>query len=101
MLTTMYLLPENATSVTKACMVVHNVMLHRNGGQPIPEADREEEDGELIPGAWRTEALMQEVTDLGRAPRATAAGKLQQATLKHYFMSPAGSVPWQLLAIDR
>ena len=32
-------------------MVVHNVMLERNGGQPIPEADREEEDGELIPGA--------------------------------------------------
>lgn len=102
LLNTMYVKPDTATHITKACMVLHNHILQRNGPfQPIPEVDQEDARGRLIPGAWRTEACMREVEDLSKAPRATAAGKKHQAYLKHYFMSEAGSVPWQVEAIER
>jgi len=65
------------------------------------DVDQEDDDHQLIPGAWRNNAVMQEVEEEGRGPRATAAAKEQRAYLKHYFASDAGSVPWQMHAIDR
>jgi len=65
------------------------------------DADQEDDDHQLVPGAWRTEAVMQEVYEEARGPRTTAAGKQQRAYLKEYFSSEAGSVPWQMRAVDR
>ena len=64
------------------------------------DLDREDEQGQLIPGAWRDNAVIEDVQQAGRGPRTTAAGKELRAYLKNYFNSEAGSVPWQDAAID-
>ena len=65
------------------------------------DIDREDDDNDLIPGAWRNEAIMLDVEVRSRGPRQTAAGKRLRAYLMHYYNSDAGSVPWQRAAIDR
>ena len=62
--------------------------------------NQEDENNEVIPGQWRTDAVMHEVDAQLRAPRANAAGQALRTTFQHYFNSDAGSVPWQLRALD-
>ena len=50
----------------------------------------------MIPGQWRTDAVMHEVEVQLRTPHANAAGQALRTTLQQYFNSDAGSVPWQL-----
>ena len=99
-LTTQAIEPQNARKVTKACLCLHNVMRIRYPNLQNADLDREDGNGQLIPGAWRDIALEQEMEALQRAPRETRAGKIQRVYLKHYYNSPAGSVPWQELALQ-
>ena len=57
--------------------------------------DTEDEDHQIIPGAWRDVGLMHELKKIKGVTRVDTAGKQQQKYLKHYFNSLAGSVPWQ------
>jgi len=77
--TTMILTPRNAVSVTKACIVLHNVLRDLN-----PRRDA---------------GVLQDMEQEGRGPRRTVAGKELRAYLKAYFNSAVGSVPWQEAAI--
>ena len=87
--------PEKAVSMTKACLTLHNLFRDRYGVNNV-SVDEEDDNQEMIPGQWRTDAVMHEVEAQLRAPRANAAGQALRTTLQHYFNSDAGSVPWQL-----
>ena len=95
LLHTLEVTPEKAVSITKACLTLHNLFRDRYGVNNL-SVDEEDEDKEVIPGQWRTDAVMHEVEDQLRAPRANAAGQALRITLQYYFNSDAGSVPWQL-----
>ena len=61
-------------------------------------ADEEDENNEVIPGQWRTDAVMHEVDAQLRAPRANAADQALRTTFQHYFNSDAGIVPFKMFS---
>ena len=95
LLQTLEVTPEKAVSISKACLTLHNLFHERYGVNNIG-VDEEDENNEVIPGQWRTDAVMHEVEAQLRAPRANATGQALRTTFQHYFNSDAGSVPWQL-----
>ncbi|KAI8493838.1 hypothetical protein Bbelb_281850 [Branchiostoma belcheri] len=100
LLTTLAVGTEAATDIIEACLTLHNVLRIRYPFRHNVNMDDEDDDYELVPGAWRTAAVMREVAHEGRGPRATAEGKRLRAYSKEYFNSDAGSVPWQLRAVN-
>ena len=84
-----------AISISKACLTLHN-LLRDHYGVARHEVDEEDKNNELVPGAWRTDAVMQEVENNLQAPRTNAGSQALCTTLRHYFNSDAGSVSWQL-----
>ena len=67
--------PTNAVSITKACIVLHNVLRDLNPTLGNRDIDVEGQDGQLIPGAWRDAGVLQDVEQKGNGPRRTVAGK--------------------------
>lgn len=90
--------PDNATCVTRACIILHNILRDRypqaqNVMLAAPEGD---------PGSWRAAGVMESVEAAGgRNPKENREGKQLRAYLKHYYNSVAGSVPWQEAALTR
>lgn len=101
LLSTLVVVPETATVVSGACLTLHNLMRLRYPGLQNLDLDQEDDDHQLVAGAWRDQAVMQEVEQEGRGPRATADGKKLRAYFRKYFNCDAGSVPWQLHAVER
>ena len=95
LLQTLEVTPKKAISITKACLTLHNLFRERYGVNNV-SVDDEDENNEVIPGQWRTDAVMHEVEAQARAPRANAVGQALRTTFQHYFNSDAGRVPWQL-----
>ena len=100
LLTTLQHAVETSQVIVRACLCLHNLMRERFPNLQNADLDRDDDDGHVVPGAWRDAAVMREVDNVPRAPRANRDGKRQRVYLKHYFNSPAGSVPWQDAAID-
>ena len=86
--------PEVATLVTSIFCVLHNIIRDRYPLMQAPMLDREDQDHNLIPGAWRTGYEMQDINwNLGgNISKKRAKG--QRDLLKLYY-SDIGSVPWQ------
>ena len=85
--------PDHAETVVKAAIILHNIM--RDMYPNIQNAEIEVPEGE--PGSWREAGVLPDVeaeADLC-GPRANKEGKELRAYLRHYYNSPAGSVPWQ------
>ncbi|XP_041464135.1 putative nuclease HARBI1 [Lytechinus variegatus] len=101
LLTTLGLRPSKVTKIVKACMTLHNLMRTRYPNLQNADLDREDEQGQIIAGAWRDQAVLEDVQAAGHGPRLTRPGKELRAYLKNYFCSPAGSVPWQDVAINQ
>lgn len=99
LLTTMYHKTDTSKLIVMACLCLHNLMRERYPGLQNADLDRDLGNGQVAPGAWRDQTVLQEVDQVPRAPRATMEGKRQRLYLKRYFSSPAGSVPWQDVAI--
>ena len=57
--------------------------------------DEDDENHQLIPGAWRAGLNMQDRDNIVGGNRASRAAKAQRIYLKHYYNSPAGAVTWQ------
>ena len=95
LLTTMFQTPENAMQIVLATVVLHNIMRTRYPGVQNALLDREGDDHELIPGLWRTEAVMQEMDEIRAPTGETRRGKQQRILLKNFLNSPQGEVPWQ------
>jgi len=92
--------PRVAKKITKACVVLHNELRDMRPNIGNHEIDVEQDDGQIVPGAWRHAGVLEEARLEGRGPRQTAEGKELRAYLKAYYNSPVGSVPWQEAAIN-
>lgn len=99
LLTTIQTTPNTATLITKACLCMHNLMRMRYPNLQNADLDREGDQGQVIPGAWRDRDFQDEMARAARAPRQTRAGREQRVYMKGYYNSEAGSVPWQEAAI--
>ncbi|KAJ8019743.1 Protein ALP1-like [Holothuria leucospilota] len=93
-LTTMHQHPGTINLITMCACVLHNLILIRYP-HAISDVDREDPDThDLIPGGWRTDRHLQGLRPLtGHHTQKDA--KDQRDYLSHYYMSPAGAVPWQ------
>lgn len=99
--TTMSITHVRARKVVMASLTLHNLMRMRYPNLQNRDLDRDDGNGQVIPGAWRNApGFLQDMGDVLRAPRLTRAGKEQRMYMKHYVNSPAGSVPWQEAAIN-
>ena len=88
--------PQNAISVTRAAVCLHNLQRIR-----YPQMQNAELEANVGPdGAWRGEGVLEDVEREGRGPRASKKAKQTRAYLRHYYNSPAGSVRWQNTAIN-
>ena len=97
LLTTLKQRPKTVESIVLACVCLHNMIMLRNPRQQNVEVDREDEDHNIIPGAWRNDLVrLLPVRGLFRQGRETKVAKNQRDYLKAYYWSPVGSVPWQM-----
>lgn len=87
---------DNAIAVTKAALILHNLM--RTRFPNIQNLELEEANG-TPPGSWRPATLLQDIQLEGRRFRITREGEEQRAYLRAYYCSEAGAVPWQEAAI--
>ena len=95
LLGTMLQVPETAQVIVEACICLHNMMRLRYPGLQNAILDQEDEDHNIIPGAWRDGAELLEL-QIARGPNRDAViAKRQREYLKMYFNSAAGSVSWQ------
>ena len=87
--------PRTVENILLACMVLHNIMRLCYPGLQNAVLDQEDNDHNIIPGAWRDGLNMQDVHNIVGGNRATRAAKRQREYLKHYFSAPVGAVAWQ------
>ncbi|MCK5872965.1 MAG: transposase family protein [Methylococcales bacterium] len=87
---------ETVEVIVIACMCMHNLMRVRYPTLQNAQLDREDANGNLVPGEWRQHANMQDVRNVRGGNLASNAGKRQRELLKLYYNSPAGAVSWQL-----
>lgn len=95
LLSTMQHDPDTVAVIVEACVVLHNLLRMRYPGLQNNVVDNENEDHQIVPGAWRENANMLEVENTQGANRFSTAGKKLREYLKLYFNSEAGLVPWQ------
>lgn len=94
LLTCLQLQPRNVNKVVKGTLTLHNWLRTRNPGLRANDVDREDGDGNLVPGAWR-ENVQLTYTQHGGAGRPNFEGKRQRNYLSDYYNSDVGRLPWQ------
>ena len=87
--------PETAQVIVEACICLHNMMRLRYPGLQNAILDQEDEDHNIIPGAWRDGVELLELQRARGPNRDAVIAKRQREYLKMYFNSAAGSVSWQ------
>lgn len=103
--------PETIDSYVKACICLHNfVITTQSEGTsqycPLNYVDREDQNGNVIPGAWRNdvqgdigEPLLQDITRVGANNPAQYISRMRDA-LANYLWSDDGAVEWQMHLIN-
>ena len=86
--------PQNGIKVVEACCTLHNLLRVRRPRLQANEVDREDDQGNLVPGAWRANVQLTD-PDPGAGGRPNYEGKVQRNYLKDYYNSDVGRVPWQ------
>ena len=94
LLMTMYQCTETVEEIMLACCTLHNVMRMRYPHAQNAVLDQEDDNHQLIPGAWRDAANMHDMENI-RGAYATTEAKKQRLYCKHYYNSAGGSVLWQ------
>ena len=100
-LTTMQQKHEIVQQIVHAGVCLHNfirIRLVRDNVQDLApgiQPDAEDEEHNVIPGAWRANANLEPLDARHQGLRELEAAKVQRQTLVAYFNSPAGAVPWQ------
>ena len=90
--------PERIENVVLAACCLHNLIRQKNPA--TTEFNSEDPTThDLIPALWRGDQTLPQLPSLPRGQRSTLSAKAQRLLLKDYFVSPAGSVPWQLSKI--
>lgn len=90
---------ESAESIVQATICLHNFVINTsNDKRYLHMVDREVSNGHIIEGEWRNTITENNVfRHLGRvgANSSAVASMRQRDTLAKYFISDAGSIPWQ------
>eukprot|EP00057_Strongylocentrotus_purpuratus_P004800 XP_003729473.1 PREDICTED: putative nuclease HARBI1 [Strongylocentrotus purpuratus] len=94
LLTTLQLEPGRVIYVVLGCLTLHNRLRKRRPGLQDLNLDREDEDGNVVPGAWREDVQMTEPNRMV-GQRASREGKTLRNYLADYYSSPLGRLPWQ------
>ena len=87
--------PDTVRLLIEAGVCLHNLIRSRYQTLDAGMLDQEDLDHNILPGAWRTDEITEELNTPLRGNRDTEIAKRQRETLKFYFNSEAGSVPWQ------
>ena len=87
--------PDIVRKKVNAAICLHNLMRMRYPQAQNAALDREDPNHNVIPGEWRQDANMLEVQHVVGANHDTIRAKRLRETLRLYYNSPAGSVPWQ------
>jgi len=95
MLTTMQHDPATVRLITTTCVLLHNLMRTRYPTMHNQLVDREDDDHQLIPGAWREGRQMEDCVIVQGPNSANREGKQLRNLLKHWVNSDAGKVTWQ------
>ena len=93
-LTAICLDPDKVEKIVLAACCLHNFLLDT---QPIPAGlvDQEDDQHNVIPGAWRNDKSVFKELEATNSRRYSISAKLQRDVLKVYFNSRVGRVPWQ------
>lgn len=86
---------ETSRLVVDACVVLHNLLRMRYPNSHQNLVDHFDHHGNVIPGAWRDVAPMNEVEQVRGPSREKTVAKRRREYLKLFFSSDAGKVPWQ------
>ncbi len=95
LLKTQDLQPNKCAVVTLTCCVLHNLLRDQFIAQHRGLADRVNRNGDIVPGAWHRGLHLYGNRHLPGGNYGTNDAKLLRDTLKEYFSSTAGEVPWQ------
>ena len=82
--------PETVGCIVLSCCCLHNLMRMRYSAFQNAALDQEDDNHQLIPGAWRDQANLQDMDTLAGGNTTTRAAKRQIQ-----YNSPAGAVGWQ------
>lgn len=86
---------ETVRHLVETAVVLHN-LLRQRVVMAANEVDHEDEEHNIIPGAWRHGPHWEDVPQpTARGNRATVDAIRQREHLKDYFLSPVGAVDWQ------
>lgn len=92
---------DNVQLIVRTCVILHNYLRVRNPAADNHLVDQENANHDLVAGAWRTNAMMEDMNQPQCGNRDSQAAKRQRMYLMNYLSSPAGSVPWQDAAVRR
>jgi len=95
LLTTLQQSPVVVIKMVNAMLCLHNFFRMNFPAEGNRLIDRDNDNHQIVPGAWRLNANMHEVYRAvgGNYDKTTA--KRQRETLRLYFTSTVGTVPWQ------
>jgi hypothetical protein len=85
--------PETCRKITTTCVILHNLIRLRYPATHL--MDLEDQNQNVIPGAWRNDKVLLDVYHERARNTGTQEGRQIRRYLGHYFTSKAGSVPWQ------
>ena len=86
--------PAVVTSIVLACVCLHNLMRMRYPHAQNVAMDNEDDQHNIIPGAWRDNNHLLPIVGQARL-RGGELAKQQRDYLMAYYNSPVGAVPWQ------
>lgn len=87
--------PQTVERIVLACVCLHNIMRLRYPALQNAALDQEDEEHNIIPGAWRDRTNLDEMNYARGGNFTSKAAKSQRLYLKEYYNSPTGAVPWQ------
>ena len=95
LLTTMNQRPKTCRKIIATCVILHNLIRLRYPATHNNLMDLEDQNQDVIPGAWRNDRVLLDVYHERARNVGTQEGRQIRRYLGHYFTSKAGSVPWQ------
>ena len=92
LLTCMQQEPQNCQDITHACLTLHNLLRDR-APAAAADFDREDDEGNLIPGAWRNNVQLHDPQAVC-GQRSSKEGKILRNYLCDYYNN-YDKLPWQ------
>ena len=99
LLTTLGVSRNTAKSVVLACLTLHNVVRMRRPQLQPGEVDREDRDGNVVPGQWQEGVQLTDNSNLA-GNRGMREAKAVRNHLKDYYNNPRWALRWQDRAVQ-